>query len=224
MAFQPRLDYILKFLGLIAPVLISSFLVLLSFYQANLKGLIYLAGLGINIVLTQAIKKQSQPRDNDPYRSSVCNLFDDSMQQTGLRTMPDLHASMLGFSLAYTLLPIFQQPSIIKRYWIFIIVMLVALIGSAYVKVALGCSLVKDIISGWIFGILIGGTFFIMVMSAPKGWQQVYFNGTSEKKNCSLNAAKFICSKRGDAGVCNKDRERECDNNDDCSGDDVCLN
>ena len=63
MAFQPRLDYILKFLGLIAPVLISSFLVLLSFYQANLKGLIYLAGLGINIVLTQAIKKQSNKKD-----------------------------------------------------------------------------------------------------------------------------------------------------------------
>ena len=61
MAFQARLDYTLKFMGLIAPILIATFLILKSFMNANLKGLIYLAGLGLNIILTGMIKKQSLP-------------------------------------------------------------------------------------------------------------------------------------------------------------------
>ena len=65
MGFNFRLDYVIQFFTLLGPVILPSFLVLASFFNGDLKGLVYLAGLAIVSALTVMIKGFTAPRNND---------------------------------------------------------------------------------------------------------------------------------------------------------------
>ena len=114
------------------------------------KGLIYLAGLTFCSVFTIAIKNMLEGRPFIQWkRSPLCGLLDKSMYIDGLRTMPDLHASLLAYSFIYLFLPLIASGNIMDYTFLFI-AMIVIMVFNAGTKIMLNCARIPDIIAGYI--------------------------------------------------------------------------
>ena len=181
MGFNFRLDYVIQFFTLLGPVILPSFLVLGSFFNGDLKGLVYLAGLAIVSALTVMIKGFTAPRNNDLTYSPSCYVLDiGSISTDGLRTLPCFHASIMSFTVAYLLYPVAVNG--FKQYLPLAIGLISYLALNVFSRKWLKCVRWMDIVMGLIIGTLFGVSYYIMI-EAMGGSKIVYFSEEPDPNN-----------------------------------------
>ena len=181
MGFNFRLDYVIQFFTLLGPIILPSFIVLASFFNGDVKGLVYLAGLVIIAGLSSLIKAMTAPRNNDLTYSPSCYVLDiGSISIDGLRTLPCFHSSIMSFTVAYLLYPVAIGG--LKEYLPASIGLLAYLTLNVFSRKWNKCVQWVDVIAGLILGTLFGVTYYILIQ-ALGGNELLYFSQMQNPNN-----------------------------------------
>ena len=102
MAIQLSITNVFRFISYITPVLLIFFMIMISVFNQDVKGLIYLGGVLITIFITVACKNMiKHPSDNPAY---TCELFDFPGNASDY-TVPSLNSVLIAFTFSYLLKP-----------------------------------------------------------------------------------------------------------------------
>lgn len=189
MAMQLNITNILKFLSLISPFLIVFFMVVISIFNQDIKGVIYISGilisLFINVILMNMIKN---PVNNE--RSTTCELFE---LPFGISSydIPYSNSVIIAFTLAYLMLPMIEQDDI--NYVLFGFLMFVFLMDG-YTKVIDMCTKPLGVFLGGLVGLLLGTSWYYLMKMG--GRSLVFFEELSGNDvKCSRpSKQRFVCN------------------------------
>lgn len=148
MAIKLTFTNLFQFFSALAPFLLTFFLIMMSIFNNNLKGIIYFLGIilaSIINILLMNLFKHPYP-DNAPPN---CNLFDIPILNN--YNYPAINSVIIAFTLSYLLLPMIQYNN--TNYMIIGSIMGIFVID-AISKISIGC---QDIISVILGGIIGGG-------------------------------------------------------------------
>ena len=169
MAMEPSLRNLFYFTSITSPWLVGFFMVMITTINGNPKGLVYLGGvliaLIINIMMKLMIKSES-----DNGRARACDML---KLTYGLNyNNPAFNTMFLAYTLAYTLFP-----QIIYNEYSpgFIILLSVMLASDAYVKKSMRCTGWSGIIVGLVVGLLLGAGYAMIFYSTGND-KMLYFN------------------------------------------------
>lgn len=147
---------ILKLLSLSSPLLLVFFMVMLSVFNQDIKGMIYLAGILIATIVNVVASSQIAAKPNEN-ASVVCNVF--NLPFIPAYTSPCFSSVLIAFTISYLLLPMIFN----KNMNYSVIVALLCLFGAdAYTKVISLCTPVSGTLIGGMLGFLLGGAWFTM--------------------------------------------------------------
>jgi hypothetical protein len=173
MGLQLSISNIVQLFSLFAPLFLAFFLIMVSVFNQNIKGLIYLGGLLIASVINLGLSKSIfTPQPVFENKSLICDLMD--MGHIGMfdlnYSIPAYNSMFISFTLIYLLMPMISNNNI-NFYIISMIVTL--LVVDAYVKVTNFCTSWLGIGSGIITGIILGGLWFIVLKTS--GYESLLF-------------------------------------------------
>ena len=145
------LSNMIQLISILSPILITFFLVMLSLFNLNMKGIVYLAGIllasFVNYGISGVIQKSNDQSSPSSPLPALCNLIDLDIWQN---QNPSPSSMYLSFTFIYLLAPMIQN----KQMNLLLITTMILLIGiDAIVKNINGCTSK----GGSFFGILVGG-------------------------------------------------------------------
>ena len=152
-----------RFLGLLAPLLLTFFVAASSLFNANLKGLVYLGGLMIacviNLFFVNAI--QSTREQN---ADIICQLWNiDFLGNLNDYNSPSVGSMIMGFTIIYLLLPMITHN---QMNYPMIATMLFLFGLNASVNISSQCNKIDGIFLGALSGILLGMCWYGAFRSA----------------------------------------------------------
>jgi hypothetical protein len=156
MAMQLNFSNIMQFFAAISPILLTFFLVMISIFNSDIKGLVYLGGILIaslcNLLLLNTLKVKSQK-----LIPPSCRLFDFPFDINEY-VVPAFNSMFISFTLMYLLMPMIYISGI--NYPVLIAISgLLVLDGST--KLMGGCTTFGGVALGSLVGILFGFLYFI---------------------------------------------------------------
>jgi hypothetical protein len=180
---------IVEYFSLIAPTIIALFILFAGVLNKDLKGLIYIAGLMISLIIGIMIKPffgGSVPQD----AHAACNIFGDSFPNSNFSN-PSLDTLAIAFSAAYLLIPMFVNGTINLTI---IISFILVLFTNGMFRLKLTCNQPLDIIIGCLIGLLCGGGFYAFIKEYG-GDKYLFFSNTdSNNVMCDKpSSTKFKC-------------------------------
>lgn len=181
---------IAKFISIIGPFFLTFFMVMLSIFNQDFKGLIYVFGIllliGFNVLLMN-LYKDSIPIKELPYH---CNLFE--MTNLTQYSYPNLSSMIISFTLIYLFLPmIFNN----QMNFIVLFSLISMLIIDTYGKKYMNCSSYSKSFAGTGFGLIFGAIwYFIILFVFSKKY--LYFNELGSNNVVCKRPSKqtFKCS------------------------------
>jgi hypothetical protein len=185
---EPKASNILKLLSLMSPVLLVFFMVMLSLFNQDIKGIVYLGGVLIAAMVNVMVAAQigTEP---DPAASVVCSVF--SLPGMPAHTSPCASSLIVAFTIAYLILPMFFN----KTMNYAVIVALLCLFGlDARTKVASLCTPTAGVVLGGLLGFMMGAAWFTLFHASGLD-SLLYFNTYSSNKVFCEKPAKqtFKC-------------------------------
>lgn len=188
MAVDIGVNSILNYGVLLLPVIITSFLVLISVFNQNAKGLIFLLNvlvLAVGNLGLQKFFKVARPTD---YDEDNCQLLDFNSGHS----LPDFNSNFLAFVLAYLCWPMIEketQPNIPL-----IIVLFILNIANIFFRYRNKCSSGIGLGLGSLVGLLYGSLTFLLWYSIDK--KLVFIDAmASNKVACSRPSKQtFKCA------------------------------
>ena len=210
---------ILQFYTFISPIFISSFLLLKSTMDYNIRGVIYLVGLLVNYITGMGIKSifhnydstaVSQGRKGQFQRTPVrknwpinpgqtansipdyCSIFEGPWYNNTLTStsMPSMNAMFHAFTFAYILMGISDNPN--HPGIPFIIILGITAILNMFYRQRLYCDKMVDIVVGIVLGAIIGLVWYFIIKSWNPSY--IYYGKDDGAKQCKLGKQKFRCS------------------------------
>ena len=183
-------------ISLLSPYLIPLYLLMGSFFNQDIKGLIYLLLLTCNVYLTFGVSKFLKLQGGANSESNVCNFG----PFNGLLTMANsynnnglsLNSSIIGFTLAYLLVPMYNNNQINYA----ILAMFLALFSiNGWVQMSNQCATAINVIFGGLIGMLVGYTIVTFLDNVDKNTRALmYFNETVDNsKKCKITKQKYSC-------------------------------
>ena len=146
---------IFSFFGSIAPILLTFFLLMVSLFNQNAKGFVFIGGVLIasvcNIIVANMFQKKT-----DTYDPLSCSLIDFPYQNNYF-TAPAYNSMFISFTIAYLLLPMIMNSQI--NYFVLFFLFII-LFSDSFSKLMRGCHDIIDIISGIVFGLFLGFLWF----------------------------------------------------------------
>ena len=156
MAMQLNFSNMLQFFSTISPILLAFFLVMISLFNTDIKGLVYLGCILIasliNLFIMNTLKVKS-----DKIPSPACNLMDFPLNLNEYIS-PAFNTMFISFTLMYLYLPMQYISSINYPVLIFICGLLVL---DAVTKISRGCTNFSGIALGFLVGSILGIVYFI---------------------------------------------------------------
>ena len=142
-----------SFFGAISPILLTFFLMMVSLFNQNAKGVVYIAGILVATVMNILISNMFQKRTEtaDPFSCSIIDF------PGAYYTAPAYNTMFIAFTIVYLLMPMIFNNQI---NYLLIIFLFVILFSEVYAKLMRACNDIVDILSGVIFGSLIGFLWF----------------------------------------------------------------
>tara|TARA_Y100000768_G_scaffold206226_1_gene155423 strand:+ start:16984 stop:17598 length:615 start_codon:yes stop_codon:yes gene_type:complete len=144
----------LHFFSLISPYLLAYFMVMLSLFNQDIKGLIYLAGVliasCINIVLMNLFKI-STPQE----ATSLCKVFSNSVENG--YSVPYPSSVFIAFTLAYIVLPMTFNNNM--NYLVLFSLFAIYFLDS-YSKITNYCTPTKGVALGGLIGFILGSLWY----------------------------------------------------------------
>jgi hypothetical protein len=185
---RPGMDMVsgnmLPFLVMVLPYILIGFFVLLSVFNLNLKGFLYLVGIVMMISFSSIIVPPSP--SNDMNRKNACRLFDIFGLTKGL----PFSIMIYSFTLIYLLLPmyVFEQ----MNYQMMFLLILSIVLDIVF-RLKYSCDSFTFILSAGILGTVMGIVWFSLVYAI--NLDLLYHTElVSDKLACSMNSEqKFSC-------------------------------
>ena len=114
MTLQLTFSNVVQIFSIFAPLFLGTFLVLVSIFNQNIKGLIYLGGVLIASVINFMVSMVigSEPEES---QGSICNLVEFPIIPTQYN-VPNYNSMFISFTLLYLLLPMLSNNQI--NFWI----------------------------------------------------------------------------------------------------------
>ena len=190
MAIKLTFTNMFQLFSSIAPFLLSFFLIMMSMFDNNLKGIIYFLGVVlssiINIFLMNLIKNERPP--NAPPN---CDLIELPFLSQGYNS-PSLNSVFIAFTIAYLLIPMLQHNQI--NYMV-VGALLSIFIIDAISKISIGCQDMISIILGGVVGFVLGTLWYTLFKSTGNKsllfFEELVGNTLTCKKAAKQN---FKCS------------------------------
>jgi hypothetical protein len=183
----PGLPTVFTYFSIISPFLVVLLFVFISIINSNLKGMIYLLGIFILLVvvyLFQSVLRVHLPEKSSPF----CQIFAFPM---GFYTVPSMNSAIFLFTLVYLFLPMVMNN--IMNYPLLIILLILYAIDCV-IKTGRQCTTPTGIILGSFVGILVG-LFWYFVIKSQSPSLLYYDDLLSNKIACSRpSQQKFKCS------------------------------
>lgn len=176
MAMQLNFSNILQFFSTISPILLAFFLVMISLFNTDIKGLVYLGGILmaslINLFLMNTLKVKP-----DKIPSPACNLIDFPMNLNEFIS-PAFNTMFISFTLWYLYMPMQYISSINYPVLVFLSGLLVL---DAATKFTRGCTSFGGIVLGFLVGTVLGIIYFIALWKS--GHEDLLFFNAEPSNN-----------------------------------------
>lgn len=190
MSMQMSFSNILKFISLISPFLIVFFLIAVSVFNQDVKGVIYVSGILSSLFFNMMLMNMIGSKVSD-VRGVTCDIFE---MPFGLSSydVPYTNSVILAFTLAYLMLPMIEQDNV--NYMLFGFLMFVFLLDG-FTKVIDKCTKPIGVFMGGIVGLLLGTSWYYLIkLSGNK--KLVYFEElSSDNVKCSKpSKQRFVCN------------------------------
>ena len=180
MAIQLSITNVFRFISYITPVLLIFFMIMISVFNQDVKGLIYLGGVLIAIFITVACKNMIKKESENP--AYTCELFDYPGNASNY-TVPSLNSVLIAFTFAY----LFKPMQDYKQYnYSIIISILILFVIDAVTKLTNNCTPPLGVISGGLIGYVLGIVFYSL-LKATGNEKLLYLN--------ELQSNNVVCSK-----------------------------
>ncbi len=186
--FNTSLSTLLQLLSFISPILLGFFMFMISIFNENVKGFVYIAGalmaLWINDILNNTI---AEPGSKDA--SVICNYLSGGV---GTNRNPSPNSMMLAFTSTYLLIPMIMNgqnnPSIIA--------MLFLLMGvDGWTQIKNKCSGSGGVFMGILVGSILGIVWFAILSSTGQKDLLYFQEVSSTRTQCEKPSdQQFKCS------------------------------
>ena len=175
---------IINYISLLAPTIISLFIITASVLNHDLKGIIYLCGLLCTLMI--AIASKSGFRGLIPANAHIaCNIFSDGFPNSQYSN-PSLDTVSLVFTTVYMCLPMLLNKTM--NWTIFTLMLLFTSLNAAF-RFKLNCNKPMDVVIGIIIGALCGFGYWTLIKSRGGG-KYLYFANTKSNN--------VVCKKPSD--------------------------
>jgi len=176
MAMQLNFSNLMQFFAAISPILLAFCLVMISIFNSDIKGMVYLGGILIasliNLLILNSLKiKPDKPPP--PY----CNLIEFPFNLNEYIS-PAFNSMFIAFTLAYLYMPMQYISGINYPVLIFITSLLVLDAGT---KLAGGCTTFGGVMLGSLIGFVLGLIWFIAFYST--GHEDLLFFNAEPSNN-----------------------------------------
>lgn len=190
MTLQLTFSNIVQLFSIFAPLFLGTFLVLVSVFNQNIKGLIYLGGVLIASVINYGVSATigSEPSPNE---GSICNLVEVPFIPYRFN-VPNYNSMFIAFTLMYLLLPMLTNNQV--NIWIIGTIVSIFAVD-AYVKLQYSCTVPRGITIGGIVGASLG-TLWYLLFKLTNTESLLFFNDLTSN-NVVCNRPKnqtFKCS------------------------------
>lgn len=180
MAIELTITNVFQFISALTPLLLTFFMVMISIFNQDLKGLVYLAGIlivsVINVFLLNLIKSK---RDEDSGVS--CNIFNLPFNMTDYN-VPSLNSVLISFTIAYLLLPMFASKQI---NYALIVALVSIFVIDGISKIMNKCTTAGGVILGLLTGVLFGSLWYTLFHSTGYNSLLYFDEVVSNKVYCS---------------------------------------
>ena len=178
--FLPIINYI----SLLAPTIISLFILLASLLNHDIKGIIYLCGLLCTLIIAIAAKSGFHTLIPENAHAA-CNIFSDGFPNSQFSN-PSLDTVSLIFTMTYICLPMLINGTV--NFTILIGLLFLTILNALF-RFKLNCNHPFDVVIGVIIGTLCGIGYWTMVKSWGGG-KYLFFSNTSSNN--------VVCKKPSD--------------------------
>lgn len=180
MAFDLTLTNLFQFISAILPLLLTFFMVMISIFNQDLKGMVYLAGILItsvlNIFLLNIIKSKK-----DENSAASCNLFNLPFNLSNYN-VPALNSVLISFTIAYLILPMSASN---QMNYVLISALLSIFAIDAISKIMNKCTTIGGVIIGLLTGFLFGSLWYTLFHSTGYNSLLYFDQAVSNKVYCS---------------------------------------
>ena len=180
MAIDLTITNLFQFISALTPLLLIFFMVMISIFNQDLKGLVYLAGIlivsVINIFLLNIIKNK-----RDETSSSSCNIFNLPFNMTQYN-VPSLNSVLISFTMAYLLLPMISSN---QMNYVVIAALFSIFIIDGISKIMNKCTTSAGVIFGLLTGFLTGSLWYTLFHSTGYNSLLYFDEVISNKVYCS---------------------------------------
>lgn len=203
---------LLQFYTFLSPILISTFLLFMGFFNGSPQGIVYLVCVLLNHLFGMGFKtffskyprflrtpiKMNYPMNAGQTINSMpdyCNVFVTPWfnQTVNDTSMPSLNAMFHSFTFVYLLCGIMMNPT--KPGIPLLVVLGVTALANMGFRTYYFCDKMQDILVGVILGGLMGFALFsLLYHSSDIGPTLVFFAKEDNSKKCKLSKTKFRCS------------------------------
>tara|TARA_B100000963_G_scaffold350205_1_gene360182 strand:- start:1769 stop:2452 length:684 start_codon:yes stop_codon:yes gene_type:complete len=202
------------FFSSILPFLLVFFMVMISIFDYNIKGFIYIFGLfiayGMTIPLQNTLNTKLVEYGNENYNSNIktvnqfvnklgnkinplCYLFNFSGgKDLGYLAVPSYNSVVIAFTISYLIGPMVMNNTI--NYLLIIFLFMILVVDSS-ARITNNCTNGIGVIFGIILGLIIGG-FYVMILDAA-GYNNLLYNDdfVSNKVACNKpTKQQFKCA------------------------------
>jgi Flp pilus assembly pilin Flp len=190
MAINLTITNIFQFISALTPLLLIFFMVMISVFNQDLKGMVYLAGIlivsVINILLLNIIKNKRYE-----YSGDSCNIFNLPFNMTNYN-VPSLNSVLISFTVAYLLLPMIASK---QMNYALIAALLSIFVIDGITKIMNKCTTIAGVILGLFTGLLSGSLWYTLFHSTGYNSLLYFDQVVSNKVYCSRPKKQtFKCS------------------------------
>ena len=180
---------ILHFFSSLSPILITSYLLLDSVFNTNVKGIIYIFGLAVSMMCGLFLKKIIGRKDEDLIpEGESCSIFKTPFfEQSAISKTPSLRAMFHMFTASYIGAGVLTNPHATGLP--FFVVLLIISILDFLTRLKNGCEKMEHLMIGSIFGIFFGLSYWAAVFYGWPGPKYTYYGKEDDVNNerCMLN-------------------------------------
>ena len=157
MAMELNFVNIVQLFSYISPLLLGFFMLMSSFFNGNIKGLVYLGGVliasAIGLMMRSIIGSKTDIR-----ASPACNLFEMPFGYNMFNS-PSLHSLFIAFTMAYLFMPMITNK--MMNYPV-LISLIVLFFIDAFTKTQGKCTTGLGIFIGGLMGIILGIAYWAL--------------------------------------------------------------
>lgn len=192
MYMEFNINNAIQIFAMIPSLILSTFFILLSCFNGDIKAFIFLIGVAIAFIINMTVTNITKTEPLIGRNSLYCDSFT-IPALTGKYISPYSTSVFLGFTLLYMFMPMYFNDNL-NMSLLITLMSLILLNGKTSTQYS--CATWGGIAMGVLIGGLIGWIWFMMLLSMGGG-EFLYFGEVmSDKATCSSKKQTFKCTMR----------------------------